>query len=370
MSNQIKVGIVVSIAILLLGAIVTWKSAILMRFTGYEMIGSFENIEGLTTGSEIRYRGFKVGKVMRIDPGTEDIRIYCNIDNSIKFPADSTLRVAFDGLVGMKFLEVRPGHSQALYKPSQVLYGQKTSGIVDFVDMGTQNLIETKKILISIANIVERPEIQQSFVNAVFNIEKATEEINRLTKELIVLANSINNIVADKSFQNNVKGIANSTDKTLSSANKFFEGVGNMQIKPSGDLLFGGLSNQIKGNLDFSTGGDTHVLLAMGEGGPTRNLSMLDVQVASTVAKNLGLRIGMINTYLGGGVDMRFNDRFMLSGDIYDFNNPKPNYPKLRLTGEYKFVDYVNLLFQADDFLNGRANANYSLGVRIKSSVD
>jgi len=367
MSNQIKVGIVVTIALLVLGSVVTWKSAILLRFTGYEMIGSFENIEGLTTGSEIRYRGFKVGKVMRIDPGPESIMIYCNIDKGINFPADSSLRVSFDGLVGMKFLEIKPGHSTEIYRASQILYGQKTSGIVDFVDIGAQNLIETKKILTTIARIIERPDIQNAFVNAVLNIEKATVEINRLTQELIVLADSFNKIVADPRFQANVKGIANSTDKTLSSANKFFEGVGNMQIKPSGDVLFGGLSNQIKGNLDFSTGGDTHVMMAIGEGAVSRNLTLLDLQVATAVSKNLGLRIGMINTYLGGGVDMKMNDRFILSGDIYDFNNPKPNNPKLRLTGEYKFVDYVSLLMQADDFINGRANTNYSLGVRIKS---
>lgn len=370
MSNQVKVGIVVSIALLVLGVVVTWKSAILLRFTGYEMIGKFENIEGLTNGSEIRYRGFKVGKVMRIDPGPESIMIYCNIDKGIKFPADSILRVSFDGLVGMKFLEIKPGHSQAIYKPGQMLYGQKTSGVVDFVDIGTQNLMETKKILTTIANIIERPEIQKAFVNAVLNIEKATAEINRLTQELIVLANSINKVVADKQFQQSVKGIAVSSDRTLSSANKFFEGIGNMQVKPSGDVLFGGLSNQIKGNLDFSSGGDTHVMLAVGEYGQTQGISLLDLQVATAVAKNLGLRIGMINTYLGGGIDMKMNDRFVLSGDIYDFNNPKPNLPKLRLTGEYRFVDYVSLLFQADDFANGRANANYSLGVRIRSNKD
>ena len=79
MTNQAKVGIVALIALICLGMIVVWKSSLFLNVTGYEMIGSFESIEGLTVGSEIRYRGFKVGKVMRIDPGIEDIRIYCNI---------------------------------------------------------------------------------------------------------------------------------------------------------------------------------------------------------------------------------------------------------------------------------------------------
>lgn len=368
MSNQAKVGIVVILSIIFLGIIVTWKSAIMFKFTGYELRGSFENIEGLTTGSEIRYRGFKVGKVMKIDAGPEDINIYCIIDKNIKFPSDSKLRVAFDGLVGLKYLEIRPGRKKTIYQPSQILYGQKTSGIVDFVDIGTQNLVETKKILLTLRNIIDRPDIQNAFVSAVFNIERATVEINRLTEQLQLVANSINEVVANKDFQENMRGTVASTHKTLASANEFFEGFGKLKVKPSADLLIGGLANQFKGNLDIKSGDNSSVIFSMGEG-PTRSLALLDLQIASAVAKNLGMRIGMINTHLGGGMDFHMNNRFMVSGDLYDINNIKPKNPKFRLTGNYRFTEYTNLLLQADDFLNG-TDANISVGIKVKGGGD
>ncbi len=364
MSNQAKVGIVVILAIITLGAVITWKNSLMSKYTGYEMIGSFQNVEGLTVGSEIRYRGFKVGKVIRIDPGPADIKVYCNVDKSITFPEDSYLRVAFDGLVGLKFLEIRPGTSETLYQPSTIVFGKTTSGIVDFVDIGAQNLLETKQILVAVKNIIERPDIQNAFVNAVLNVEKATIEINRLTKQLQLAAESINRIVADPAFQDNFKGTVASTSKTLSSANSFFESFGSIKVEPSGDVLFGGVTNQVKGNIDINTGDRTTLKMSLGEGA-TRNLSLLDVQISNQIAKNLALRLGTINTYLGGGLDIKMNPSFTLSGDIYDINNPKPNLPKVRVTGDYEFVKYVNLLLQADDFLNTGA-ANYSFGVRIK----
>lgn len=357
MSQQAKVGLVVLIAVVLLGMVVTWKSSLLLKFSGYEMTGSFENIEGLTVGSEIRYRGFKVGKVMRIDPGPEDIKVYCNIDKDIKFPSDSSLRIAFDGLVGLKFLEIRPGKSADIYKSPQLLFGQRTSGIVDFVDLGAQNLVETKKILLAIKNIIERPDIQQAFMNAVFNVEKLTEQLK-------IAAESVNRIVADKDFQNNFKGTVASTNQTLSSANQFFEGFSSIKVKASGDVLLGGRVNQVRGNLDIKPNNTNYLKLSMGEG-PTRDLALLDAQIESIVAKNLGLRIGMINTHLGGGVDMFMNKGWVFSSDIYDLNNPKPSYPKIRFTSDHKITEYVNLLLQADDVLNGQ-NSNYSIGVRVK----
>lgn len=364
MSNQAKVGMMVVLALILLGSIVTWKSSFLLKLSGYEMIGSFQNVEGLTVGSEIRYRGFKVGKVIRIDPAPEDIRVFCVIDKGIKFPTDSYLRVAFDGLVGLKFLEVRPGKSAVLYRPHQILYGKSTASIVDFVDMGTQNLVETKKILVAIKDIVEKPEIQHAFINAVLNIEKATIEINRLTKQLQAVAAAVNNIVGDKNFQENFKGTVATTNKTLSSANQFFEGFSSLKAVPSGDILFGTTANQVKGNLDIKAGENNSLMMSMGEG-PTRNIALLDLQISNIVAKNLGLRIGMINTHLGGGVDYYMTNKLTLSGDIYDLNNPRPSNPKLRLTGKYSIEDYVDLMLQADDFFNGN-NANYSIGFRVK----
>ncbi len=357
MSQKARVGMVMLAAIFILGMVVTWKSALLLRFTGYEMIGSFQNVEGLTVGSEIRYRGFKIGKVMRIDPSTEDIRIYCNINKGIEFPADSTLRVSFDGLVGLKFLEVRPGHSPEAYRPSDIIQGKSTAGIVDFVDLGAQNLVETKKILANIAAIIERPDIQAAFINAVFNVEKFTEQLK-------VASESLNKILADKEFQENFKGTVASTSKTLSSANNFFESFSNLKIRASGDVLLGGLANQVKGNLDFKPNPRNTYKFSLGEG-PTRNLSLLDAQISNLVAQNLALRIGMINTHLGGGIDMFMNNNWTFSGDIYDVNNPKPNYPKVRLTSEHKVADYVNMLLQADDIIN-TGTTNYSFGVRIK----
>jgi hypothetical protein len=82
------------------------------------------------------------------------------------------------------------------------------------------------------------------------------------------------------------------------------------------------------------------------------------------VAKNLGLRLGMINTHLGGGVDYYASEKLMLSGDIYDINN-KPNNPKLRFTSDYKMNRYIDLLLQADDFIN-KGSGNYSIGIRVK----
>jgi phospholipid/cholesterol/gamma-HCH transport system substrate-binding protein len=223
LSTAAKVGILTLIALIALGSIIIWKTELFMVREGFPMIGAFENIEGLTIGSEIRFRGFKVGKVLRIDPGPYDIKVYSVIDKKLEIPADSHLRIAYDGIVGLKYLEIRPGTSEALYEPPAELRGKRTAAIVDFIDIGSQNLVETKKILENIRAIVENKSLQNSVYQTVFTAEKIANDIAKLTEELRKTNQGIRSIVADPKFQENVKGTIRETKKTLSSANEFFE---------------------------------------------------------------------------------------------------------------------------------------------------
>ena len=116
LSMQAKIGIISLAALLILGGMIVWKGDIFLRSSGYELIGSFSNAGGLMPGAEVRYRGFKVGKVTRIEPNPQDVKVYLIVQSNIKVPEGSTLRVAFDGLIGQKFVEIIPGMSGVMLR--------------------------------------------------------------------------------------------------------------------------------------------------------------------------------------------------------------------------------------------------------------
>jgi hypothetical protein len=328
------------------------------------VIASFENVEGLTIGSEVRFRGSKVGKVLRIDPGPYDIKIYSVVERSVKIPADSTLRVAYDGIVGMKFLEIRPGTAEALYVTGAVLAGTRTSAIVDFVDIGSKNLEETRAILQAVRKIIENHQLQHSFVNAVVVTDRTAGEIEKLTKELRATNKGIQDIVADPKFQSNVKGTIGETEKTLSSANRFFENMGKVNMRVSGGVDLGSKANAVRGDVDIIQSERTYYRVGFGEG-PSRSPALLDFLLTNRTTDNLGFRLGVINSQLGGGVVMYPNNKGNLLADIYDINNPRPNNPKVRVGYEHELQDYMDVLIQGDDLLNN-GSRNYMLGVRVK----
>jgi ABC-type transporter Mla subunit MlaD len=364
LSTAAKVGILTLIALIALGSIIVWNTEIFMVRKGYPLIASFPNIEGLTIGSEVRFRGFKVGKVLRIDPGPYDIKVYAVVREDVEIPDDSHLRVAYDGIVGLKFLEIRPGTSKTLYAPPKELPGIKTAAIVDFIDIGSKNLVESKKILENVRMLIENRELQQALFHTVLTADKVASDLEKLTDELRKTNAGIQAIVADPKFQENVKGTIRETKKTLSSANEFFESAGKVNLRASGGVDLGSTANAVIGNIDVIRDENNYFRFGIGEG-ETRQVSLLDMLVTSKVDDRFGYRIGLINRQLGGGIAFYPSIRAVLRGDIYDVNNPRPNWPRLRLAYGYELRDYMDLMLRADDILN-EGQRNYTFGIRIK----
>jgi phospholipid/cholesterol/gamma-HCH transport system substrate-binding protein len=217
LSMQAKIGIVALAALIILGSMIVWKGDVFLKAQGYEFIGSFSNAGGVMPGAEVRYRGYKVGKVIKIEPNPADVKVYIIIQQKIKMPEGSSLRVAFDGLIGQKFVEIMPGMSENMLKSGSVLPGFSTLGIVDFIDIGTQNLEESKRILQSVRNITDDPIVQKAAKSTLVNIEKTTYELNRITTGL-------SKALAKGGFEELIKSLSTASE-TVNRVSKELDGI-------------------------------------------------------------------------------------------------------------------------------------------------
>lgn len=179
-----KIGLLTFAALLLVAILLMWKGDILLKSHGYRLTGIFENVGGLQEGAEVRYRGFKVGKVNKVLPDPTTTRVNFIIDSSVKIPADSALRIAFDGLIGQKYIELMPGESKEFVKSGSTLQGFSTLGMVDFLHVGTKNLEESKKILEDVQRLTGDPTVQKDAKHIIRNLQASTNEITQLVNQL------------------------------------------------------------------------------------------------------------------------------------------------------------------------------------------
>ena len=78
---------------------------------GYEISASFLKVGGLTDGSDVRLNGIKIGTVsdLSLDNETFDAVVTMSIRSDVKLPVDSIASIGSSGIIGGKFVAIRPG---------------------------------------------------------------------------------------------------------------------------------------------------------------------------------------------------------------------------------------------------------------------
>ena len=78
-----------------------------------DLKASFRSVEGITTGSDVRMAGVKIGTVtaLGLDPASFRAQTTLTLDSAIQIPEDSSAVIASEGLLGGAFVEIVPGGS-------------------------------------------------------------------------------------------------------------------------------------------------------------------------------------------------------------------------------------------------------------------
>ena len=88
-------------------------------------------------------------------------------------------------------MEIIPNpHSEKLYKNGDRVYGFATSGLADFIDVGTQNLLELKSILNTMASVFGNEEISVALKDVVFSMRDTAKNMEKVIGELRKISGS------------------------------------------------------------------------------------------------------------------------------------------------------------------------------------
>jgi phospholipid/cholesterol/gamma-HCH transport system substrate-binding protein len=99
----------------------------------YQLTANFNRIDGISTGSDVRMAGVKVGTVSAIslDPENYKAVVTFTMKKGIKVPDDSTAQVLSDGLLGGAYLGIMVGGSFDYIKEGGAV--EFTRGSVDLL---------------------------------------------------------------------------------------------------------------------------------------------------------------------------------------------------------------------------------------------
>jgi len=115
-SKNITVGFATLIVLLLAGAF-SFGGGQINASTGVTIKGTFNQIDGLKQGDDVRMGGIKIGEISSMILGEQYTAIVTmQITTAVKIPIDTSAAIHTDGLFGSKFIELEPGGDEEYLK--------------------------------------------------------------------------------------------------------------------------------------------------------------------------------------------------------------------------------------------------------------
>ena len=103
--------------------------------TGYTVSATFSRVDGLSVGTDVRMSGIKIGTVssLSLNPKNYLAVAHMTIDNSVKLPVDSSIKITSSGILGNAYLSVTPGGSDKMIPAGGAI--TNTQGSVDLMSL-------------------------------------------------------------------------------------------------------------------------------------------------------------------------------------------------------------------------------------------
>lgn len=212
-----SVGLLILIGVGLFGGLVLWLRGLNPGSRNYTMTVTFEDTAGMQVGTSVRYRGVPVGRVVDIEPSSNQVEVLVEItEPNLRIPEEN-VRIAANqsGFIGETTIDITP--TTELTEPQQALSptapdcesgaiicdGDRLDGVTG---VSYESLLRSAETL---ANTLADPVL----------IEDLKETLNNsvaLTKEATQLANELTQLTL--AAQDEVEPLSNSVQQATASA--------------------------------------------------------------------------------------------------------------------------------------------------------
>ena len=108
----------------------------LFKSNSFRLHASFDNVEGIVTGSKVKMAGVNIGTVnsVSLEPDNFYAYITMEFDKEYSFPDDTEASVQLEGLLGGSYISILPGGSDVLLLNNQeIIYTQGSTSILNLI---------------------------------------------------------------------------------------------------------------------------------------------------------------------------------------------------------------------------------------------
>jgi len=88
----------------------------------FNLNSQFFDIGGLTVGADVKSKGVKIGEVIEITLDDESYMalVKSSLNNNLKIPIDSEVKIANNGFIGSPYVEITMGNNELFFQNNDI----------------------------------------------------------------------------------------------------------------------------------------------------------------------------------------------------------------------------------------------------------
>lgn len=236
-ANELKVGIMLLVAAVVLVFGILWLGGFKLRDERYAVSVVFPEVGGLSAGDKVTVAGLDAGEVMTLGLDEGHVLVDVKIDPNIRIPVDSRVSVSSYGLIGAKAVSFRPGTSDEYLRPGAKVIGVYEKGLGDVVAEMGEALIEIRQVLHAADQALSDVEGKRQVKETLANANVATSDLRKAVGDLKVTASDLRSFV-----ETNRGGAGSAVDSMQVASARFAHVTTELQrVSASLDTIVGGL---------------------------------------------------------------------------------------------------------------------------------
>ncbi len=179
-STELKVGVVVLSACVLLLIGFIWIKGISFQQNRYKYSVIFPNVGSLETGDPVSVSGVPKGKVEKIQLYQGDVLVTFNLTRDVVLKKDAKFTVMNIGLMGERFVAVETGHSDSLLDLSQPIRGYYDIGIPEVMGRMGDMIDEIRRLTGHLEKVIGTESSQDALIQTIENLKSISRKIDTL----------------------------------------------------------------------------------------------------------------------------------------------------------------------------------------------
>lgn len=173
---EIKVGFTVLVAIVIFVAGFMWVKGVNLQRDYSELDVWFPNVGSLEVGDPVSVAGVRRGKVRGITLDQGGVRARIQIGKDVDLRSDAVFSIKNVGLMGERFIDIRPGIDDAPLPGEPMPRGLYETGIPEIMGLMGEVTGEIRELVVAIRSTIGSDESLARLVTVSENLERLSKQ--------------------------------------------------------------------------------------------------------------------------------------------------------------------------------------------------